>query len=279
MSWPAFATLQLEGDGAVVWLRLNRPARLNALTEESFADLGAALAAVTAGGAARVLIVTGNGRGFCAGSDVDALRDRFGWTAAEQLERFERMGREVVRGLYDLAIPTIAAVNGPASGGGLSLALACDIRVASDAAMVRFGYTAMGLIPDLGATFFLPRVIGRSRACRLLWTNAEVSAAEALSVGLVDEVVPAHELGRRVAALAADIASAPVAAVRLGRAALRAGCDGTLAEALDAEAAAQSLCLGSAEHRDRVEAFLRRRGVAGGGATGMRADGARGDPS
>ncbi len=259
MSWPTFNTLQLQRDGPATWLRLNRPARLNALTEESFAELGAAVSAIAADADTRVLVVTGNGRGFCAGSDVDALRERFGWTAAQQLERFARMNREVVLGLYELPVPTIAAVNGPASGGGLSLALACDIRVGADAATIRCGYTAMGLIPDLGATYFLPRAIGLSRTCRLLWTNSELTAADALALGLLDEMVPASELAAHVAALAAHIAAAPPLAVRLGRAALRAAASGTLAAALDAEGVAQSICLQSADHRDRVQAFLRRR--------------------
>ncbi len=256
MSGPAFHTLQLERDGAVTWLRLNRPARLNALTEESFDELAAAFRTVRAAAQTRVLVVTGNGRGFCAGSDVEGLQARFGWSAPQQLERFERMGREVVLGLYDLAIPTIAAINGPASGGGLSLALACDMRVASDVATIKCGYTAMGLIPDLGATYFLPRAIGMSRACRLLWTNSRLSASEALAIGLIDEVTPASELTAHVAALAAGIAAAPQLAVRLGRAVMRAGSHAALADALEAEGLAQSACLQSADHHDRVHAFV-----------------------
>jgi 2-(1,2-epoxy-1,2-dihydrophenyl)acetyl-CoA isomerase len=185
MSFPAFQTLQLERDGAVTWLRLNRPACLIALTAESFDELAGALQAIGADVETRVVVLTGNGRGFCAGSDIDGLQDRFAWSAPRQRERFEGMGRNVVQALHGLAMPTIAAINGPASGGGLSLALACDLRVASDAAFMRCGYTAIGLIPDLGATHFLPRVIGMSRACRLLWTNQQLTASEALAIGLV----------------------------------------------------------------------------------------------
>ena len=264
MSVPAFQTLELEHDGAVTWLRLNRPARLNALTEESFGELAMALEAIGADAAARVLVLTGNGRGFCAGSDIEGLQERMDWSAPRQLERFERMGREVVQALHDLAIPTIAAINGAASGGGLSLALACDLRVASDAAVIKCGYTAVGLIPDLGATYFLPRVIGMSRACRLLWTNPQLTAAEALAIGLVDEVAAARELGSRVMTLATGIAAAPPLAIRLGRAALRAAAEGPLADALDAEGLAQSVCLQSAEHHDLVRAFLSRRSAAPG---------------
>ncbi len=271
MSWPVFQTLHLERDGAVTWLRLNRPTRLNALTEESFAEVGAALQAVGTDAETRVCVLTGNGRGFCAGSDVEGLKHRLGRSAPQQVERFERMAREVVLRLHGLAVPTIAAINGPASGGGLSLALACDIRVASDAATIGFGYTAMGLIPDLGATYFLPRVIGLSRACRLLWTNSQLTASEALELGLVDDVAPAREFSARTAALATAIAAAPQLAVRLGRSVMRAGSHAALADALDAEGRAQSVCLQSADHRDRVHAFLQGRRSSAGGPSALRA--------
>jgi len=272
MSWPTFETLQLARDGPVTWLRFNRPARLNALIEQSFDELGKALCVVRDDAVTRVLVLTGNGRGFCSGSDVEGLRDRFGWSAPQQMKRFDEMGRHVVLALYHLPVPTIAAINGPAAGGGLSLALACDIRVASEAAAIRFGYTAIGLIPDLGATYFLPRVIGLSRSCRLLWTNARLTATEALGTGLVDEVTPASEFPARVATLAASIAAAPALAVRLGRAALRGAADATLEQALDGEAVAQSVCLQSGDHRERVSAFLARRGSTARGPAAMRAE-------
>ncbi|MFI5394291.1 MAG: enoyl-CoA hydratase/isomerase family protein [Candidatus Binatia bacterium] len=259
MSWPAFHTLLIERHGAVTWLQLNRPARLNALTEESFEELGAALRAIGADADSRVLVLTGAGRGFCAGSDVEGLGERTSWSAPQQRERFDRLGRDVVLRLYGLAIPTVAAINGPASGGGLSLALACDIRIAAEDATITFGYTGMGLIPDLGATYFLPRITGVSRACYHLWRNSRLTASEALAIGLVDTIVPARELVEGATAVAAQIATAPQLAIRLGRAALRSTGHGTLEDALEAEAAAQSLCLQSADHRDRVRAFLRRR--------------------
>ncbi|MFQ5666827.1 MAG: enoyl-CoA hydratase/isomerase family protein [Candidatus Binatia bacterium] len=259
MRWPTFQTLQLEGDGGVTWLRFNRPARLNALTEESFAELAAALRTLRADAETRVLVLTGNGRGFCSGSDVQELHKRIDWAAHRQLERLQLLGREVVLGLYELPVPTVAAINGPASGGGLSVALACDMRLASADATIVCGYTAMGLMPDLGATYFLPRIVGRSRACRLLWTNEHLTASQALAIGLVDDVLPATELRAGVAGLASRIAAAPQLAVRLGRAALRSASHGSLAAALEGEAAAQSLCLQSADHRDSVRAFLEQR--------------------
>ena len=259
MSAPGFRTLELVRDGAVTWLRLDRPARLNALTEETFAELAAALSTVDADPDVRVLVLTGNGRGFCSGSDVEGLAERLGCSAAEQVERLARIGREVVLALHGLPVPTIAAVNGAAAGGGLSLALACDLRIASADAGIALGYTAVGLIPDLGATYFLPRLLGLSRSCHLLWRNARLTAAEALAAGLVDEVAPAGEFHARTAALAAQVAAAPRLAVRLGRIALRRGCEGGLAAALEVEAVAQSLCLQSADHRDGVRAFLERR--------------------
>ncbi|MBI4514313.1 MAG: enoyl-CoA hydratase/isomerase family protein [Deltaproteobacteria bacterium] len=258
MSWPAFSTLELERDGAVTWLRLNRPARFNALTEEGCAELGAAIRVLAADADTRVLVLTGNGRGFCAGADVAGLEERLSWGLTRQIGRFERMAREIVLGLHELSVPTIAAINGAASGGGLSLALACDLRVIAADATITFGFTGVGLIPDLGATYFLPRLIGLPQACRLLWTNRRLSAEQALAVGLVDEISAAGELAGQVTALARQIAAAPQLAVRLGRAAMRAALHGTLAEALDTEGLAQSLCLQSADHQQRVRAFLQR---------------------
>lgn len=264
MSEAAFHTLQLERDGSVTWLRLNRPERLNALTEESCAELAEALRAVEADAGARVLVLTGCGRGFCAGSDVDGMRDRLEWSAARQLERFERLGREIVLPLHRLRIPTLAAINGPASGGGLSLALACDVCLAVEDATIGFGFTGVGLIPDLGATYFLPRRIGLSRACALVWSNARLTARQAFEIGLVDEVVPAAQFEARVRTLAATIAAAPELAVRLGRMAMRSAVEGSLEEALEAETRAQNLCLRSQDHRERVLAFLRDRSSRGG---------------
>lgn len=265
MSTPAFQTLKLERSGAQAWLRLNRPERLNALTEQSCAELAEALRAVEADAAIRVLVLTGCGRGFCAGSDVEGMRERLEWSAARQLERFQRLGREIVLPLHRLRVPTLAAINGPASGGGLSLALACDLRIATESATIGFGFTGVGLIPDLGATYFLPRQIGLARACRLVWSNARLTAREALDVGLVEEVVPVADFESRVQALAALIAAAPELAVRLGCMAMRSASEGSLEEALEAEARAQNLCLRSQDHRERVLAFLRDRDSREGG--------------
>ncbi len=259
MSSPTYQSLELERDGPVTWLRLARPARLNALTEELFGELAAALREIDADGATRAVVLTGKGRGFCAGSDVAGLEERFSCTAAEQLDRLTRLGRDVVLALHGLAVPTIAAVNGAAAGGGLSLALACDVRLASEQASFTFAYGAIGLVPDLGASYFLPRVLGLSRAHRLLWTNARLSATDALAAGLVDEVVAVGELAPRAADLATRVAAAPQLALRLGRIALRRGGEGGLEEALDAEAIAQSICLQSTEHREAVRAFAARR--------------------
>jgi 2-(1,2-epoxy-1,2-dihydrophenyl)acetyl-CoA isomerase len=277
MSGPTFETLQLERDGAVTWLRLNRPACLNALTEQSFAELGAALRAVEADGDTGILVLTGNGRGFCSGSDVAGLQERLGYSTARQLERLERLGRDVVLRLHGLTVPTVAAINGPAAGGGLSLALACDIRIASDEATIGFGYTAVGLIPDLGATYFLPSVIGVSRACYLLWTNARLTAPQALAIGLVDSIAPAAEFATRAATLAAQVAAAPRLAVRLGRQALRRASRTGLEEALEAEAVAQSLCLQSSDHREGVRAFLGRGASGATDAGNLDPPGARSD--
>lgn len=252
----------------VARVTLNRPEKLNAFADDMREQLAAALDRVARRSDARVLVITGSGRAFCAGGDVKHM------VALKQSgESFEALrpllagGRAVIERLASLPIPTIAAVNGAAAGAGMNLALACDLRVASAEATFTESFVRIGLHADWGGTFHLPRLVGASRAMELCWLGEAVDAAEALRLGLINRVWPAAEFEAGWRALAAKLAVAPATSVRLARRTLAAATGRTLVECLDAEEAAQRACWESADSAEGLRAFVERRAaVFAGGA-------------
>jgi 2-(1,2-epoxy-1,2-dihydrophenyl)acetyl-CoA isomerase len=212
-----YETVILEKEGAVATLTLNRPDRLNAISPQMRDDLRDALTEVREDDDIRVLIVTGAGRGFCSGADVEAL---LGARAAGELKKasrttiYEPLGPYVIQ-LKKLEKPTICALNGVAVGVGLSLALACDIRIASENASLRPMWVRTAITPDAGATYALPRIMGTAKALELLFTGEPVNAQEAERSGLVNRVVPADELMKAAKELADKIAKGPPIAIEL----------------------------------------------------------------
>jgi 2-(1,2-epoxy-1,2-dihydrophenyl)acetyl-CoA isomerase len=212
-----YETIILEKEGAIATLTLNRPDRLNAISPPMRNDLRDALKEVREDDDIRVLIVTGAGRGFCAGADVEAL---LGARAAGELKRSSRntihepLGPYVIQ-LKKLEKPTICALNGVAVGVGLSLALACDIRIASENASLRPMWVKTAITPDAGATHALPRIMGTAKALELLFTGEAVNAQEAERLGLVNRVMPADELMNAAKELAGKIAKGPPIAIEL----------------------------------------------------------------
>ena len=202
MSTAATEPLTLTRDGAIAVLTLNRPDRMNAVDTALLAALRAAVDACWGDRAIRAVIVTGAGeKAFCAGAD---LKERAGMTP-DEVRRFLKGIREAMSELENLPKPVIAAVNGLALGGGTELALACDIRLAADTATMGLTETTLAIIPGAGGTQRLPRLVGKGRAKELIFTGRKVDAAEALAIGLVEEVVPAAGLMDRARALAARI--------------------------------------------------------------------------
>lgn len=202
-------------DGAVATIRLNRPAKLNAYTAVMGAELADALAAADADDAVRATIITGAGRGFCAGADISGGADSFSGAGPNfAAPDRPRNGAGFVGALFDAAKPTIAAINGPAVGVGITLTLPCDIRIASDAARIGFVFARRGLVPEAGSAWFLPQLVGLPQALRWCLSGRVFDAAEALAGGLVSEVVPADDLLPRARAIAEEIAdhTAPVSA-------------------------------------------------------------------
>jgi 2-(1,2-epoxy-1,2-dihydrophenyl)acetyl-CoA isomerase len=230
-------------DGSVARIVLNLPERLNCLTAGMREELGDALEALAEVDELRVVVVTGAGRAFCAGADLDGIASLVDAGDHEGFARLVQAGARVVRQIRDLPVPVIAAVNGVASGAGAALAIACDLRIASQDAAIGFGFSRMGLHPDWGATHFLPRQVGTGRAAELFLSGRTVSAAEAERLGLFERVAPAATFADAVNGYAQELADKPALPMRLLKRTLFDG-GGHIAmeEALRQEAEAQVAC-------------------------------------
>ena len=198
----------------VATVLLNRPEKLNAFFGSMREDLVNALTDAAHDEAVRVVVITGTGRAFSAGGDIDAMQEMQEKRETLQFTKLLSAGSAVVTTIRDLDLPVIAAVNGVAAGAGLNLALACDMRIASDSAKFSASFVKIGLHPDWGGTHFLPRLVGTSLAMELMMTGRLVEAEQALSMGLVDQVVPAEQLMERTHELAKAIAAGPPLAIR-----------------------------------------------------------------
>ncbi len=240
--------------GAVLTITLNRPDVFNAFNRALHAGLRSALEeAVDA--AVRAVVITGAGRGFCAGQDLREFAALDG-SLRDALEETYHPNIRIIRGLEK---PVIAAVNGPVAGAGLSLAVACDVRVASSAAAFVPGFVGIGLVPDSGGTWFLHRLLGFARAFEWMSSNRRLSPEEALAWGLVTEVIPAEGFDERVAELAAAWAALPTVAVGMTKRLFERAGTASLEEQLALEAELQQTAIGSADFAEGVEAFLEKR--------------------
>lgn len=251
--------LLAEADG-VVTLLLNRPDKLNAFDVDMREELSTAIEAVATRPGVRALVITGAGRAFCAGGDV-AFMARLKQQGApyDGLAPLVVPGGRAIARLAALPFPTIASVNGPAAGGGCNLALACDLRIASDRASFGESFVKIGLTADWGGTYSLPRLVGTAKALEMCWLGDMVDAAEALRIGLVNRVVPHERLAEETRALAARLARAPQVSVRSTKRALRASRHRTLEECLAAESEAQAACWASADSNEGIRAFAEKR--------------------
>ncbi|MGZ4780032.1 MAG: enoyl-CoA hydratase/isomerase family protein, partial [Thermoanaerobaculia bacterium] len=205
----------------VTTITLNRPEKLNAFVGTMREDLLAALERAEADGNCRVVVITGAGRAFCAGGDVElmaGLRER---DDARGLEKLLAAGAAIVMQIVSMSKPVVAAINGVAAGAGCNLALACDYRIASDAAQLAESFIRIGLHPDWGGTWLLPRLVGPGRSLELMMSGRAIEATEALSIGMVDRVVPAATFPQEVAAIARMFADAPLPAAAGIKRALR----------------------------------------------------------
>jgi 2-(1,2-epoxy-1,2-dihydrophenyl)acetyl-CoA isomerase len=257
---PAYKCLLYEVKDGVATLTLNRPERLNALGDTLREDLHDAVTRAADDGDVRVVVITGAGKGFCAGGDVKAMNERREQGASRPLLEKVAPGRDrTVLALRDAPKPVIAAVNGAAAGAGMNLALACDIRLASTAAKFAQAFVKRGLHPDWGGTYFLPRVVGVAKAAELIWTGEVIGAEEALSLGIVSAVYPPEELMARTQALARKIAAGPPIAIRLAKRAIYHNLETDLRQALEFETFAQNICFDTDDAKEGIRAFVEKR--------------------
>ena len=241
-------------DGAVLTITLNRPDVFNAFNRALHAELRSALEEA-ADPAVRAVVITGAGRGFSAGQDLREFSE-----LQESLEdALEATYHPNIRLIRGLAKPVIAAVNGPAAGAGLSLASACDVRVASSAATFVPGFVGIGLVPDSGGSWFLHRLLGYARAFEWMSSNRRVGADEALAWGLVSEVIPADDFEPRVAEIAATWAAMPTAAVGMTKRLFEHSYTASLEDQLALEAELQQAAVATADFAEGVGAFLEKR--------------------
>jgi 2-(1,2-epoxy-1,2-dihydrophenyl)acetyl-CoA isomerase len=253
----------VERDGAVMIIRFNRPDRMNSMGGTLVAEFNAALDEGRRDDRVRAFVVTGEGRGFCAGADLvpGGLGSRGSGPSNPRFSALDPLGDagRTVLNLYHAGKPTIAAVNGAAVGAGFGLACAFDVRIASDQA--RFGtiFIKRALGPDFGLSWFLPRLVGLEQANSLFYSGRIVGADEALALGLVSKVVPHEQLMPEALALAHELAKQPPAALALTRQALRRSPAATLEDQLAFEWANQKQCLASAEFQEGVKAFIEKR--------------------
>ncbi|MRL69985.1 crotonase/enoyl-CoA hydratase family protein [Brevundimonas sp. SPF441] len=252
-----------DRQGAIVIWTLDREARLNALPDLSDGDeVAAACERVNADPTIRCIVLTGAGRAFSAGGDLTAMRDRrdlFEGSGAAIRERYRRVVHRIVRSLYGLEVPLIAAVNGPAMGLGCDIAGLGDIRIASDRASFGVPFLKLGIIPGDGGSWLLPRNIGYARAAELLFTARSIDAATAAEWGLVNRVVAHDDLMTEALAVAAQVAAQPPQALRMAKTLLRQGRDTTFDQMLEMSAAMQALAHLTEDHQEGVAAVLEKR--------------------
>ena len=255
-----YETIRFETLGATVVLTLDRPERLNALNTRMAGELMDAIARVRNDPELRVLVLTGEGRAFCAGADV-RTGDEVGVqrTAMEARDWLRDTYQRLPLALHQLERPTIAAINGVAAGGGLDLACACDLRIAAESARFTSVFARIGLFPGTGGCWLLPRIVGVERACELIWLGDTIDAAEALRIGLVSRVVPDGALRDTTLELAGRLAQAAPLAVRLAKNAIYRGLGQDFATALEWAATAESITLTSADHQEGLAVTRERR--------------------
>ena len=256
---PELKTMRLQRDGDVGTLTLDRPDELNAMSPQMIAELALIAPWLADRSGLRALVITGAGRGFSAGGDVTWFRRGLDDPDADLVASVRRGADVLHQAIVDfkrIPFPLIAAINGPAAGAGLSLALMCDIRIASDDAFLAVAYGRIGASPDGGMTYFLPRVIGPAKAAELMLEDPNLTAAEALERGLLSAVVPADELAETAAARARELAAKAPHYVRMAKSLIWQSLDNSLADHLQLERHGIAESMGTDDLRDGVPAFF-----------------------
>jgi 2-(1,2-epoxy-1,2-dihydrophenyl)acetyl-CoA isomerase len=254
----AYDTLLFSVDGGIARLTLNRPDRLNSFNTQMHTEVRHALEQLPGSGA-RVLVLTGAGRGFCAGQDLGDRAVTPGSAAVDLGESIDKYYKPLVLALHTLPMPVIAAVNGVAAGAGANIALACDLVIAARSASFVQAFSKIGLLPDSGGTWTLPRLVGNARALGLTLLGNKLPAEQAAAWGMIWQCVEDADLGSTVDALAHQLAEAPTRGLALTKAAIRDSWQRSLAEQLDVERDAQRELGRSADYAEGVAAFIGKR--------------------
>ena len=256
----AYQQLMVDFDGAVATIRLNNPARLNALSATMTEELLEVLEGMAKDRSVRAILLTGEGRGFSSGADLTALQDPYLKGERPKLSFFLKEGyNRLIPLLTETPKPVVAAINGVVAGAGVSLALACDYRVASEDASFSMAFVRIGLIPDAGSSYLLPRTVGAARALELAMLSEKVTAERALEIGLVNRVVPAEKLMDEARELCRGLAGQPTAAIGLTKRMFQEASRLSLRETLDREAEVQDEAAATNDHLEGVLAFLEKR--------------------
>jgi 2-(1,2-epoxy-1,2-dihydrophenyl)acetyl-CoA isomerase len=253
----AYETILFDTTDAVATITLNRPAKLNAFNDRMIAETTDAFKQCGREAAVRCVVITGAGRGFSSGQDLGDFQER--GESVSIGEHLRHGYHKLVRQMVALEKPIIAAVNGIAAGAGCGVALAADLRIASDEASFMLAFSRIGLIPDTGTNWFLPRLIGYARAYEMAITAAKVPAVRALEWGMVNRVVPGEQLPEIARATALTLAAGPTLAYGLTKRAMNRGLTQDLDAALEYEAHLQEIAGRSADSREGVSAFIEKR--------------------
>jgi enoyl-CoA hydratase/carnithine racemase len=253
-------TFDLEISRGVATITLNRPDRLNALTFEVYGELASTFRSLERADDARAVVITGKGRGFCSGGDVEGIIAELFARDITGLVEFTRVTGALIQAIAELRRPVIAAINGVAVGAGAVIAAACDLRIFAESARIGFIFPRVGLSgADMGASFLLPRIVGRGLAAELLFFGDLVNADEAFRMGLANRVVPDAEVVTTARAWADKLARGPAFAHRMTKQMLESEHGMTLAAAIEAEAQAQALCMAHPDFREAYDAGKQKR--------------------
>lgn len=258
-----YETLQVRNDDGLVWITLNRPERLNAMSAGLIEEMNAVLDGISVDRTARVVLLRGAGKAFCAGLDLKSgIDEQIGaGSSVPDAYAVQTAFGECVRRLRRIPQPVIAAVHGAAAGGGFSLALAADLRIAAASARMNAAFVRLGLTGgDMGSSYFLPRIVGAAHAAEILYTGSPVDAERALRIGLVSRVVPDEELEEAARSLGREMARNSPLGLRLTKESLRLSLDsGSLEQVMAMEDRQQMLCARTEDFREGVAAFREKR--------------------
>ncbi len=247
--------LILDKEADVATLTLNRPQQLNAVSLNMACAMEKVLSEIGQDNSTKVVIITGAGRGFCSGLDINALAEASNLSAKELNKLMQTLAFPV----YNLAQPVIAAINGVAAGYGMALAMLCDMRIGSEKARFSSGYLRMGLPPDIGSTYSLPRIMGTAKAMELMVIGDTFDAAEAYRSGMLNKVVPEEDLMKEAREMATKIAKGPPLAIVQTKQAIRKGIHNSLEQQIAVECSAFYACLKTEDHQEGLNAFREKR--------------------